>query len=427
MKVLLVGNYEPDEQKSMFAFSGMLERELPRLGCSVRTVQPVARVIHWPMPRRLRKWAGYVDKFVLFPWTLRRAARWADVVHICDHSNAMYVPRVRDVPNVLTCHDVIAIQAARGIVTDWQTGWSGRQFQRLIAEGIGQADLVVCVSQATEREVRSLDLVAPGRLVTVLNGLNGAFGPLPAETVRETLAPLRLAPDDRYLLHVGHEHPRKNRMAVLQAFLQLQADAAAAGKAPAANTLVFVGTPLTEAMQAQLAAAPGMAARVRVLEDMSHAQLRALYCGAVGLVFPSLQEGFGWPVIEAQACGCPVFTSDLAPLNEIGSAAAVYVDPRDPPAMARAIAAAAPRLPDMRRQGIDNAMLFAPGLMATRYVESYRRVVEAGQPDPAPAGGADCVDSAEAEATETRIPDTRSPDVPIRAAPGVATGESAPR
>jgi len=397
MKVLLVGNYEPDDWTSMRAYSDMLERELPRLGCTVRAIQPPARVIRWPMPARLRKWAGYVDKFLLFPWTLRRAARWADVVHICDHSNAMYVRQVRARPNVLTCHDVIAIQAARGIVTDWQTGLSGRMLQKMIATGIAQADLVACVSRATQRELLSLDLVEAAHTTVVLNGLNGDFRPLPAEAVRQVLAPLQLAPNDRYLLHVGHEHPRKNRLAVLQAFLQLQADAAASGVPPVVDTLVLMGAGLTPAMEAELDRAPGMAPRIRILKDMSHEQLRALYCGAVGLLFPSLQEGFGWPVIEAQACGCPVFTSDLPPLNEIGSAAAVYVDPRDPAAIARAIAAAAPRLADMRRQGVDNAAKFAPGLMAAHFVSAYRRVIDADQPKAA---------GTPAKAPELGIPDS---------------------
>jgi glycosyltransferase involved in cell wall biosynthesis len=325
MKVLLIGNYAPDDQKSMVAFSAMLERELPRLGCEVRVRSPQARLTRLPMPRALRKWAGYVDKFLFFPPTLARDARWADVVHVCDHSNAMYLPRLTRHATVLTCHDVIAIQAARGIVRDWQVGFTGRIFQKLIADGFKLADRVICVSDATRRALLALGLAEPARVETVPIGLNNEFGPLPTEELRQRLHSLGLALDDDYLLHVGHEHPRKNRMAVLQAFAELQRH----GPSPV-RSLVFVGSALTQEMIALVADHPDMARRVRVLRDVSHENLRALYCGAAALLFPSLQEGFGWPIIEAQACGCPVFTSNLAPMNEIGSQAAVYVDPPMP-------------------------------------------------------------------------------------------------
>jgi hypothetical protein len=209
MKVLLIGNYAPDDQKSMVAFSSMLERELPKQGCEVRVICPQARATRLPMPRKLLKWAGYLDKFLLFPLGLAPHLRWADVVHITDHSNAMYVPRITSRPNVLTCHDVIAIQAALGIVKDWQTGWTGRVFQSMIAKGFGHADRVVCDSSATLRDVLELKLADPARVVMVPIGLNNEFGPLPESTVREALAPYKVSPDDQYLLHVGHEHPGK--------------------------------------------------------------------------------------------------------------------------------------------------------------------------------------------------------------------------
>lgn len=375
MKVLLIGNYPLDDQKSMFAFTAMLERELPRLGCKVRVLSPQARVARLPMPRALRKWAGYLDKFVLFLPALARHAKWADVVHVCDHSNAMYMPRLTRHATVLTCHDVIAIQAARGIVSDWQVGFTGRIFQKLIASGFAYADRLVCVSAATHRQVLALGLADPARMQVVPMGLNNEFGPLQGDVVRKCLASHGFDPQAPYLLHVGHEHARKNRMAVLRSFAELQGDAASSP----VQHLVFVGSALTQEMLALIAGQPGLADRVHVLRDVSHDDLRALYCGATALLFPSLQEGFGWPVIEAQACGCPVFTSDLAPMNEIGSSAAVYVDPKDPQAIAQAIRNAAPRFAEMREGGLANAAHYSAAHMAARYVEQYREVIAARQ------------------------------------------------
>ncbi|HYP70379.1 MAG TPA: glycosyltransferase, partial [Variovorax sp.] len=152
------------------------------------------------------------------------------------------------------------------------------------------------------------------------------------------------------------------------------------------QNLVFVGSALTQEMLALIAEHPGLAANVHVLRDVSHDDLRALYCGATALLFPSLQEGFGWPIIEAQACGCPVFTSDLAPMNDIGSDAAVYVDPRNPTAIANAIREAAPRLAAMREGGLANAAHYSAANMTARYVEQYRAVVAARQAAPEGVG-----------------------------------------
>lgn len=372
MKVLLIGNYPPDDQKSMLAFSAMLERELPRLGCEVRVASPQARAALLPMPRALRKWAGYLDKFILFLPTLARHARWADVVHVCDHSNAMYMPRLKRHATVLNCHDVIAIQAARGIVRDWHVGFTGRVFQKLIANGFAHADRLVCISAATHREVLALGLADAARMRIVPMGLNNEFGPLPEAAVRERLSSHNLNVQERYLLHVGHEHARKNRMAVLRSFAELQKDPASP-----VQSLVFVGSALTQEMIALVADHPGLAAKVHVLRDVSHDDLRALYCGATALLFPSLQEGFGWPIIEAQACGCPVFASNLAPMNEIGAGAAVYIDPKDPRAIARAISESAPRFAAMREGGLANAAHYSAAHMTSRYVEQYREVMAA--------------------------------------------------
>ena len=92
MRVLLVGNYAPDRQESMLRFAELMERELRARGHSATVLQPPVVL------GKLKagsggagKWFGYVDKFVLFPRRLRAAMRDCDAVHICDHSNAMYV------------------------------------------------------------------------------------------------------------------------------------------------------------------------------------------------------------------------------------------------------------------------------------------------------------------------------------------------
>jgi glycosyltransferase involved in cell wall biosynthesis len=106
--------------------------------------------------------------------------------------------------------------------------------------------------------------------------------------------------------------------------------------------------------------------------------LRALYSHAQALIFPSLYEGFGMPLIEAQACGCPVFTSNRAPLTEIGGMGAGYVDPEQPEAAARFIAerlSEPGRRERMIQAGFENVhKRFTTDRMVDDYLKLYRTV-----------------------------------------------------
>ena len=172
MRVLLVGNYPPDGQKSMAAFQRMMEERLRKNGHEVGTLRPQAMLL----PRKVRatgfwKWVGYIDKFVVFPARLVRASRQFDVTHICDHSNAPYVFWLRHGATVVTCHDVIAIQAGRGMIPGWHVSPTGKLFQTLILRGLRSAQEVVCVSQHTKDQLLGLGWFG-GRVSVALNALN---------------------------------------------------------------------------------------------------------------------------------------------------------------------------------------------------------------------------------------------------------------
>ncbi|MET0543134.1 MAG: glycosyltransferase family 1 protein [Variovorax sp.] len=361
----------------MLLFQALMERELKRAGVDVRLVTPQPLLLRLPLPwsAGLRKWVGYVDKFVLYPIALRRQLRWADVSHVTDHSNAMYVPDVSSKPNIVTCHDVIAIQAALGMIEGWDVGRMGRLFQRLISKGLGRTDAVACASELTRKDLLALGLAEESKVSVISHGLHDTFEPVAPAEAATILARHGLG-SGAYVMHIGWDLARKNRIAVLKAFIDLQQRAAARGEPAIADKLLFVGPDLSSEM-AELAQSAGVREQVVIVKDVSHADLCALYSGAVALLFPSTQEGFGWPVIEAQACGCPVFTSDRAPMNAIGGKGAVYVDPLDAAALASAIEQNAPRLAEMRALGLANAALFSSEQMARTYIETYRRVIDA--------------------------------------------------
>src|SRR6202789_990776 len=165
MKVLLVGNYVPDRQDSMQIYTPMLESGFGERGHDVRLLRPSA-----VLGTRVRdnsplfKWLGYADKFLLFRRELRRAAATADIVHLCDHSNAMYVPALTHSAHVITCHDILAIRSAMGHFPENRVSITGRTFQRLIARGLRRARAILCVSAKTRDDLRQYLAIPEERL-----------------------------------------------------------------------------------------------------------------------------------------------------------------------------------------------------------------------------------------------------------------------
>ncbi len=317
-RILLVGNYRPDAQESMLRFARMMHGGLRARGAEVELISPGAFLGRWlPVTNGLGKWLAYVDKFVIFPRMLRGKVRGLGprgLVQICDHSNAMYVPAAASAghPVLVVCHDLGAVRGALGEATDVPASRAGRVLQRWIARSLGRADLIACVSTATRLDVQRLVRRPDGslpRTELVLNGLNVPYRRLSSLETWARLQAAGFEPGTPFALNVGSSLPRKNRAGVLRIFARLKEEWPA-------GRLVFAGEALTDETR-QTARDLGVADRVIEMVKPSDALLEALYNSARALLFPSRFEGFGWPAIEAQACGCPVLCSDAGSLGEV--------------------------------------------------------------------------------------------------------------
>jgi glycosyltransferase involved in cell wall biosynthesis len=366
VKILLVGNYALDQQYSMLGFCSMLESELRKAGNSVRLIRPEIRLGRMRTTAdELRKWLGYIDKFILFPAHLRTAAKAVDVVHICDHSNSLYAKHCGSTTCVVTCHDLLAVRAARGDFPQVRTRWSGRRFQRMIVNGLERARHVACDSEATRADVVRLCSVSASRTSVVHIGLNFAYRSAGEAEQAACLSSLGIARGERFILHVGSPSWYKNQHGLIRIFERL-----AASPQVRDLGLIMVTGSMTPELR-RLIATYRLQSRVRVLSDVQPKDLRALYSAATALLFPSLCEGFGWPIIEAQACGCPVFTSNRAPMTEVGGDGAVYIDPDNPEEAARTILENLPHVSRMREAGFANVRRFSTQKMLAGYVSAY--------------------------------------------------------
>lgn len=371
MKILLVGNYLNDAQESMQRFTTLMQQGLIQAGHEVRVIRPPVLISRFSFGSQgLRKWLGYVDKFVIFPVSLSRAARWADVVHICDHSNAIYTRYVHSRAHLVTCHDVLAIRSALGEFPQNPTGRTGRQLQRMILNGLKQARHVACDSESTKDDLSRISGLGTDCLSVVPIGQNYPYSPMPLQEANAHLAKLGIPASQPFLLHVGGNQWYKNRLGLLQIFACLLKHT------PGCNLkLVTAGKPWTDAM-CQFVRNNELETNVIRLAAVSNEDLRALYSSANALLFPSLREGFGWPIIEAQACGCPVFTSNRPPMNDVGGPAAIYFDPEDVAAAAEVLAQNLGSATRLHTASMENAARFTTSAMISGYVTIYESLLK---------------------------------------------------
>lgn len=318
----------------MDRYGRTLERALRYLDppLDVHTVTPPA----WP-PRddspfgRLAENVGkYRVRYADYP--RRVSGESATVHHVVDHSYA-HLLRALDVRRtVVTCHDLMLLRMADGRIPDASPSRIALLAFRYAVRHLSQAARIVCVSQATADDVRRFLDCDPARLHVVHSGVADHFRAPPAERTAELRARLRL-PHIPLLLHVGGADAYKNIEGALRVVHALRRthgiDCA----------FVKAGQRLTTD-QRRLAQRLGLQSGIIETGYVPEPDLPALYACCQVLLAPSHWEGFGWPALEAMACGTPAVISDCPALREVVGAAALQAPATD----TRGLAAAAARL-----------------------------------------------------------------------------------
>jgi glycosyltransferase involved in cell wall biosynthesis len=225
---------------------------------------------------------------------------------------------------VVTIHDMFPLEHP-----EWFTQAFLHAYSFIVPAVIRAARRVIAVSQYTRRSIVQLTGVAEGKVEVIYSGVGEQFSPAAqCEIVRAREAiGLRTG---RYLLSVSSLEPRKNTVRLLEAWAKalpdLPSDLHLVLAGGAGSATVFAGLNLSRIPD-----------RVLLPGYVSDEHLAALYSGARAFMFPSLAEGFGFPPLEAMACGTPVLTSSNSSLLELCRGAALLVEPTDVPAIAAAI------------------------------------------------------------------------------------------
>jgi glycosyltransferase involved in cell wall biosynthesis len=227
---------------------------------------------------------------------------------------------------------------------------------------------VLTNSHYTAAQIQRCTGLAAERISVIPLGYDSqAFRPAPQPHQTSAAAAGEAAP---YLLHVGQAYPHKNLHRLIQVFSQL------APRYPQLR-LVLAGKPHpSESPQLRrLVAELGLGRRVEFRPYVPFAELPDLYRGALALVYPSLWEGFGLPVLEAMACGTPVLTSLGSGTEEAAGAGALLVDPTNTAALAEAMQALVEQSA-LRQQLRQQGLLQASGFCWQRTAAATRAVVE---------------------------------------------------
>ena len=319
--ILVVGNYPADQQQSMMRFAHLLVR-FYQPHAVVQLIRPPVLVARLSvLPAVVRKYLAYIDKLLLFPLWLVLRSRSYRLVHIADQGNAFYAffcPRKRC---IVTCHDLLAMRGAMGDpAVACEPSPIGIWLQRLIMAGLRRPEAVVFDSQSSFNDFQRL-VGSPSsqRHAVIPIPLNAPFT-ADLSTIKLTSEEQRLISVKPYLLMVGSGQPRKNRLLALSLLLEMS------DSFP--YNLVLAGAPLT-ATDLTFIAKHQLGDHVQSIVRPSHALLNHLYGRAHALLFPSLAEGFGWPLLEAQACGCPVIASTTTSIPEVAGDGALYAGTHD--------------------------------------------------------------------------------------------------
>lgn len=312
-----------------------------------------------------RRWPGnFKFKTLNWPrlWTQAGLAKQTfqdnlDVLFIPAHTSPIIHPS--GLKTVVTVHDLGAEylpkmhQLKQTLYLKWITKFQLKTATKLIA-----------VSYATKDDLVKKIGCDPKKIEVVYEGYDKKlFKPVKTDRLVNSLKKFDLVPEE-YFLFVGTVQPRKNLERLIKAFSEYVARGPAgsvshrassslcssgyalfakrrdgpSSPSPLALDLVIVGGKgwMSEEIY-KLPKKLGIEHQVKFLGRVPDKDLPALYSGAIALTFPSLFEGFGLPIIEAQACGCPVLTSNVSSMPEVGGNSVILVDPYDTESIVRGI------------------------------------------------------------------------------------------
>jgi glycosyltransferase involved in cell wall biosynthesis len=264
------------------------------------------------------------------------------------HSPDFVLPPVRnDIPTIVTVHDLSFVHYPKTF-----TPALVNYLNNVVPWSVERATHILADSQATKDDLMNIWGVTAEKVTVLYSGVSGRFRPV---TDNKQLSAVRQKydiGDAPYLVSVSTLQPRKNFQMLIRAFKPVAAEQP--------HNLIIAGGKgwLYEEMLAEVEK-QGLEGRVKFIGFVADGDLPALYSEASLMVFPSLYEGFGLPLLEAMACGVPVLSSNSSCLPEVAGEAAVLLPPTDQDAWSQS-------MNDLLSNSSQRARMVAAGFLQAR-------------------------------------------------------------
>ncbi|MFA5327489.1 MAG: glycosyltransferase family 1 protein [Prolixibacteraceae bacterium] len=286
-----------------------------------------------------------------------------DIYHGLSHELPIWIEN-SNIRTVVTIHDLIYLRHP-----EYYHRIDRKIYDQKFRHACKVATKIHAISEQTKQDLMTYFFVPEEKIRVIYQSINPVFFEKSDEAKKQELR-LKYQLPPRFVLHVGTVEPRKNLLGLLEGMIQTKTYI----------PVVVVGK-LTDYQQKVQKFIEADLNRLEVffLSRIHDPELAVLYQMAEVMVYPSFFEGFGLPVAEAQASGCPVITSFTSSLPEVGGEAAIYVSPEKPEEIGAALASllADRNLREsMIGKGITNAQRFTPANFARHLKQLYNSVLE---------------------------------------------------
>jgi len=284
----------------------------------------------------------------LFPIRIDKLVGKVDLLHTSDWTEPS-----TNYPTVTTVHDLVFKKYPETVdacILKTQT--------RRLAKIAKSQTQIIADSMSTKNDLMEIYHLDSARITVVHPGIDKQYVPQSKKEIDRVKTKYHLP--DKFVLSVGTQEPRKNMARLIEATSKLNIPLVLIGK-------YGWGDPNIPGLKGDHK--PGMYA----LGYVPDSDLPALYCAAAVFAYPSLYEGFGFPVLEAMACGTPVVTSNLSSLPEVAGDAGVLVDPIDVSSISSGINFALNNRMSLIKKGIQQAQKFTWERAAKQVLEVYEK------------------------------------------------------
>ncbi|NNC98792.1 MAG: glycosyltransferase family 4 protein [Gammaproteobacteria bacterium] len=328
MKVSYYRCFASDQRISMQVYADALMKALDSSCLELRSFQPCSRLEALSSSRLVMRYLRY------FRYPRMLSTCNADIHHIIDHGYAHLVANLSPGKRCITVHDLIPMLAWKGLLNQgdkkgdivYQTHKPRLNLYSL--SFLSKFDQIIAVSQSTADDLVEYLGLQPQRISVIPPIIDRHFSPVSDQRVDQFAEQHKLRRDIKWIMVSGQEF-YKNHLTSLRVLKELDAQSDAKIK--------LLKTGLPSAHFDTAVAELGLQGLVRQIFVEDQAQLPLLYNLVDCLLFPSLYEGFGMPVIEALACGTPVIISDRGSLPEVAGGLAPAYNPFDIDGLSKAV------------------------------------------------------------------------------------------